>query len=80
MQHVKSKMPAQAKSLKLTGRRGQVRVGIMVCFCCPQWWIMNVFPALFRPVSPTPLKLCPGEVWRMELVSICIHRHTDEAV
>ena len=35
---------------------------------------MNVLLALFWPVSPTGLKLCPREVWRMAQVRICTHR------
>lgn len=70
----------QRASDSLAGRRGQVRVSVVVCYCCPQWWIVSVLPALLRPVSPAPLKLCPGEAWGMEWVGICTHRQTDEAV
>lgn len=79
-QHIRSRMVHQTKGLRLTGRRGQIRVTVVVCCCCPHWWIKSVLPALLRPMSPTPLKLCPGKAWRMELVNICTHRHTDEAV
>lgn len=80
MQYIKSRMVHQTKGLRLSGGRGQIRVTVVVCCCCPHWWIMSVLPTLLRPVSPTPPKLWPGKAWRMELVSTCTHRHTDEAV
>lgn len=83
MQHIKSRMHASDKGSQTHWLIGEAKSELgwwCVGCCCPHWWIMNVLPALFRPVSPTPLKLCPGEVWRMELVSIYTHRHTGEAV
>lgn len=78
MQHIESRTPASEKGPQTHSLIGEAR-SELVRWCVfvvhtGGWWV------LFGLVSPTPLKLCSGEVWRMTLVSVCTHSHTGEAV